>query len=57
MTEAIGAVVMFGVFLALYELLRRRAGAEGSKPRVQWGWIAAITGCAALALIVGLLTS
>jgi uncharacterized membrane-anchored protein len=57
MTQVVSAVVMFGVFLALYEFLRRRAArADGSKPPVHWGWLVAITGCAALALIVGLLT-
>jgi uncharacterized membrane-anchored protein len=55
-TQIVSAVVMFGVFLALYEFLRRRARAEGSKAPVQWGLLAAITGCAALALVVGLLT-
>jgi hypothetical protein len=57
MTQVISAVVVFGLFLAVYEFLRGRAArAEGSKPPVQWGWLAAIAGCAALALIVGLLT-
>lgn len=57
MTQVITAVVMFGLFLALYEFLRRRAARDGgSKPPVQWRWLAAITGAAALALIVGLLT-
>jgi len=57
MTQVITAVAIFGVFVALYELLRRRAARDGgSKPPVQWGWLAAITGAAALALIVGALT-
>jgi hypothetical protein len=57
MAELITFVVMLGLFLALYEFLRRRAArAGGAKPPVQWRWLAAITGAAALALIVGLLT-
>ena len=36
------------VFLGVYALLRRRSGAP-----VQWGWLAAIVGCAAVALVVG----
>ena len=57
MAEVFTALVMFGLFLALYEFLRRRAAwAAGSKPPVQWRWLAAITGAAAFALIVGLLT-
>jgi hypothetical protein len=57
MVEVITALVMFGLFLALYEFLRRRAArADGSKPPVQWRWLAAITGVTAFAVIVGLLT-
>jgi hypothetical protein len=55
--EVVTFVVMLGLFLALYEFLRRRAArASGVTPPVQWRWLAAITGAAALALIVGLLT-
>jgi uncharacterized membrane-anchored protein len=58
MAEVITVVVMFGLFLALYEFLRRRSAtrADGSKPPVQWRWLAAITGAAIVALVVGLLT-
>jgi hypothetical protein len=57
MAEVLTVVVMFGLFLALYEFLRRRAArAGGSKPPVQWRWLAAITAAAVFALIVGLLT-
>ena len=57
MAEVITAVLMFGVFLALYRFLRGRAARTGgSKPPVQWGWLAAITGAALVALVVGLLT-
>jgi hypothetical protein len=43
------------VFALLYEWLRRRAAVDGRKPAVQWGWIAAIVGCAAAAALAGLL--
>jgi hypothetical protein len=57
MTQVVTAVVMLGLFLALYEFLRGRATrSDGSKPPVQWSWLAAITGAAAVALVVGLLT-
>jgi hypothetical protein len=57
MTQVATAVVMFGLFLALYGFLRGRAARrDGSKPPVQWSWLAAGTGAAAVALIVGLLT-
>jgi hypothetical protein len=39
------------VFAGVYTLLHRRSGA-----RVQWGWLAAIVGCAAFAFILGVLT-
>jgi hypothetical protein len=55
--QIVTALLMLGVFLATYELLRRRAAPEGSdKPPVQWGWLAAIVGLAALALAIGLLS-
>jgi len=55
MWEAATALVMFGVFLGIYELLRRRAPG-GSRPPVRWGWLAAITLAAALAFVIGLVT-
>jgi uncharacterized membrane protein YfcA len=48
------AVAMFGVFLALYAWLRSRSPEETRRP-VQWGWLAAIAGCAAVAVVLGLL--
>ena len=56
MTVALTAVAMLGVFLGLYEWLRRRASrrGDGTKPPVQWGWLAAIVILAALVLVAGL---
>jgi hypothetical protein len=55
-TAVVTALVCFALFLLGYEALRRRAGkAQGEKPPVQWGWLAAIAGCAAVAVIVGLI--
>ena len=52
-----GPLLMFGVFLALYELLRRREERRrGRKPPVQWGWLVAIAGAAGLALLIGAVT-
>jgi hypothetical protein len=48
---------MFVVFIAIYVLLRRRAGArEGAAPPIQWGWLAAIVACAGAAVVMGLMT-
>jgi hypothetical protein len=52
MGEAITVVVALAAFLGIYALLRRRAGS----PPVRWGWIAAIVGCAAIVVVVGLIT-
>jgi hypothetical protein len=55
MTEVLTAVAALCVFLVLYEALRRRSARHGgTKPVVQWLWVAAIVGCAALALAVAL---
>jgi hypothetical protein len=57
MPEVLTAIAVLCVFLALYEALRRRSARHGgTKPVVQWVWLAAIVGCAALALAVGLLS-
>jgi hypothetical protein len=34
----------------------RRAAGAGARPPMQWGWLAAIVGLAAVALVVGLLS-
>jgi hypothetical protein len=53
--QVVSALVTFGLFLGLYELLRRRAArSDGSKPPVQWRWLVAITAAATFALIVGI---
>jgi hypothetical protein len=48
--ELLAAAACLLVFLGLYAFLQRRS----SQP-VQWGWLAAIVGCAAVALIIGAL--
>ena len=53
--EALAYVVPLIAFLVIYEVLRRRAGDRAAPARVQWPWIAAIVGCAALALALGAL--
>ncbi len=41
-------------FLAIYELLRRREERRtGTRPPVQWRWIAAAIGCALAATLYG----
>jgi hypothetical protein len=52
--EVITAVVMAGAFLGIYEGLRRRASRRsGTKPAVQWVWLAAIVGLVAVVVLVG----
>ncbi len=54
--ELVAPVLMFGAFLATYELLRRREERRrGRKPPVQWTWLAAIIATAGLAVITGAL--
>jgi hypothetical protein len=47
------ALLMLAVFLGIYFTARRRRGA--TEP-VQWGWLAAIVGCAAVAVLIGAIT-
>ena len=55
MPEVLTAVATLCVFLAIYEALRRRSARHGgTKPVVQWVWLAAIVSCAALALAVAI---
>jgi hypothetical protein len=44
-------IACVAAFLALYAYLHRR----GAPQPVQWGWIAAILGCAAVAMLIGFL--
>jgi hypothetical protein len=53
--EALGFLVPLVVFVVLYLVLRRRAAVNGTAPPGQWGWLAAIVGCAAAAALLGLL--
>jgi drug/metabolite transporter (DMT)-like permease len=50
--ELISAGACLVVFLALYAVLR---GRDRHRP-IQWGWLAAIVGFAALAFVIGVLT-
>jgi hypothetical protein len=52
MTEVVTFLVIVAVWVGIFELLRRRGGS----PPVRWGWIAAIAGCALVALVVGLVS-
>jgi hypothetical protein len=54
--DTLGVLVLAVVaFVAIYALLRERAGRKsGTKPPVQWGWLAAIAGCVLLAVLAGL---
>jgi|tagenome__1003787_1003787.scaffolds.fasta_scaffold20226540_2 hypothetical protein len=56
MAQLVSVAIAIVVFLALYTLLRERAGRKsGSKPPVKWGWLAAIASCALVAVLAGLL--
>ena len=55
MGEILAYALPFAAFLALYALLRERARREsGVRPPIQWAWIAAITACAVVAVVAGL---
>jgi hypothetical protein len=54
--EVISAGACLAVFLALYAVLHRRANRGDRHRPIQWGWLAAIIGCAALALLIGVLS-
>jgi hypothetical protein len=54
--ELVAPAVLLAVFLAIYAVLFRRADRAGRQPAIRWGWLAAIIGCAALALLIGALT-
>ena len=49
-------VGVFAVFIAIYEVIRRRSAEPGAKsPPVQWGWLTAIVACALAAIVIGAL--
>jgi hypothetical protein len=55
--EAAGAVLAVIVFVGGYALLRRRSESRtGTRPPIQWAWLAAIIGCVAVALLAGAIT-
>jgi hypothetical protein len=57
MAQAAVYLVGLVAFLGLYVLLRRRAQAQtGDVVPVKWGWLAAIVGCAAVAVVIGAVT-
>jgi hypothetical protein len=51
--QAATALGALAVFLGIYALLLRRARRAGRDASVRWGWLAAIVGCAAVALLIG----
>jgi hypothetical protein len=54
-SEIVAYALPFAAFLALYALLRERERRRsGVRPPIQWGWIAAITACALVAIVAGL---
>jgi len=56
MGQLMSLAIAVVIFVGLYLLLRARAGRQsGSTPPVQWGWLAAVVGCAAIALAAGLI--
>jgi hypothetical protein len=54
--ELIVAAVFLAIFLGIYAVLYRRAERAGRQPRVRAGWLVAIIGLAALALLIGALS-
>jgi uncharacterized membrane protein YhaH (DUF805 family) len=53
MAEVVTALAFLAIFVAVYMLLQRRARHAGRAAPVRWGWLAAIVGLAAVALVVG----
>jgi hypothetical protein len=49
MAEAATVLACLAVFLGIYALLQRRSESAS----VRWGWLAAIVGCAAVAVLLG----
>jgi hypothetical protein len=47
--EIATVLACLAVFLGIYAFLQRRSGTAA----VRWGWLAAIVGCAAVALLLG----
>jgi uncharacterized membrane protein len=50
----VGLALALAAFVAIYALLRERERKSGSRPPIQWTWLAAITACAVAAVIAGL---
>lgn len=49
--EVLAYALCFAAFLAFYAYLHRRAQRAGQQPQIQWGWLAAIIGCALVAVL------
>ena len=55
MAQVLTAIVMFGIFLAIYFLILRRSERRtGVRPEVQRGWLLAVAACAAVAVVIGI---
>ena len=53
--EVVGLALAFAAFVAIYALLRERERRKsGTRPPIQWGWLAVITACAVATVIAGL---
>jgi hypothetical protein len=54
--EILVYVGVFAAFIAIYEAIRRRSAAPGTKrPSVTWGWLTAIVAFALAAVVIGAL--
>jgi lysylphosphatidylglycerol synthetase-like protein (DUF2156 family) len=55
MGELLTTALVFAAFVAIYAVLRERERQKtGVRPPIQWGWLAAIMACAAVAAVAGL---
>jgi lysylphosphatidylglycerol synthetase-like protein (DUF2156 family) len=53
--EILAYALPIAAFLAIYAVLRERERrSSGVRPPTQWGWLAAIAVCAAVAVLAGL---
>jgi hypothetical protein len=53
--ESVAYLAPFVAFLLIYASIRLHAERAGTRPPIQWSWLAAIAGCAAAAVLTGLL--
>jgi len=53
--DMLGYALPFAAFVAIYALMRERERRKSGVPLpIQWGWLAAITACALVAVLAGL---